>query len=268
MRTGWTVLLASGVLAAFSAGADAASTGDDAARVVVLISADAEWRAVRALLPDARVSPTPFGEWFVRDVESKAGRSPVVFFHGGWGKIAAAGSTQYAIDRWKPARLVNLGTCGGFAGSTRKGDVVLAEKTVVYDIVELMGDSAEAIADYTTTELGAGGKFEDAPKDVRRGTLASADRDLAPVDLEGLRTRYGAIAGDWESGAIAWVARRNNVPVLILRGVSDVVNASGSEAYGNLGAFEEGTRLVMKRLLDDLPFWLSRWDAPGTHPAP
>ena len=268
MRIGWAVLVASGVLAAFSAGADAAGAGGAAPRIVVLISADAEWRAVRALLPDASVLPTPFGEWFVRDVDSKAGRHPVVFFHGGWGKIAAAGSTQYAIDRWKPARLVNLGTCGGFAGSTRKGDVVLAEKTVVYDIVELMGDSAEAIADYTTTELGVGEIAKEAPPDVRRGTLASADRDLAPADPERLRTRYGAIAGDWESGAIAWVARRNDVPVLILRGVSDVVSESGSEAYGNLPAFEEGTRLVMKRLLSDLPFWLSRWDVPGTHPAP
>ena len=267
MRTGWTVLLASGVLAALSAGADGASAGGEAPRIVVLVSADAEWRAVRALWPDASVSPTPFGEWFVRDVDAKAGRSPVVFFHGGWGKIAAAGSTQYAIDRWKPARLVNLGTCGGFAGSTRKGDVVLAEKTVVYDIVELMGDSAEAIADYTT-ELGVGDISGDAPKDVHRGTLASGDRDLAPLDPERLRKKYGAIAGDWESGAIAWVARRNHVPVLILRGVSDVVSESGSEAYGNLPAFEEGTRLVMKRLIGDLPFWLSRWDVPGTHPAP
>jgi adenosylhomocysteine nucleosidase len=82
------------------------------------------------------------------------------------------------------------------------------------------------------------------------------------------RKSYGAIAGDWESGAIAWVAHRNQVPVLILRGVSDVVGPGGSEAYGNLGAFEEGTRLVMKRLLDDLPSWLSRWEATGAKAAP
>jgi hypothetical protein len=52
------------------------------------------------------------------------------------------------------------------------------------------------------------------------------------------------------------------VPVLILRGVSDLVGEGGSETYGNLAAFEEGSRAVMKRLLDELPFWLTRWDAP------
>ena len=69
------------------------------------------------------------------------------------------------------------------------------------------------------------------------------------------------MAGDWESGAIAWTARRNEVPVLILRGVTDLVGEGGGEAYGNLALFEEGSRAVMKRLLDDLPFWLARWDA-------
>ena len=38
-----------------------------------------------------------------------------------------------------------------------------------------------------------------------------------------------------------------------------------SETYGNLAAFEEGSRAVMKRLLDELPFWLTRWD-PATAP--
>ena len=46
--------------------------------------------------------------------------------------------------------------------------------------------------------------------------------------------KYNAVAADWESGAIAWVAKKNNTRVLILRGVSDLVDDSGGEAYGNL----------------------------------
>src|SRR5215475_6950096 len=111
-----------------------AACGHSTPRVAVLISANTEWKVLHETLHDSDQS-SPLGEWFVRSV---AGR-PVLFFHGGWGKIAAAASTQYVIDRWRPALLVNLGTCGGFVGKASVGDVVLAAKTVVYDIVEAMG---------------------------------------------------------------------------------------------------------------------------------
>jgi adenosylhomocysteine nucleosidase len=68
--------------------------------------------------------------------------------------------------------------------------------------------------------------------------------------------KYGAIAADWESGAIAWVAKQNNVRCLILRGVTDLVNAGGGEAYGNISLFHENTKSIMKTLIDQLPIWL------------
>ena len=48
------------------------------------------------------------------------------------------------IGRWCPDLLVNLGTGGGFAGLIVPGEIVLADRTVVYDIVDQMGDPDEA----------------------------------------------------------------------------------------------------------------------------
>ena len=73
-----------------------------------------------------------------------------------------------------------------------------------------------------------------------------------------LADKYGAVAGDWESGAIAYTCARNKQRVVILRGISDLVHAEGGEAYGNMPAFEEGARIVMQRLLHELPGWLER----------
>ncbi len=106
------------------------------------------------------------------------------------------------------------------------------------------------------------------PARVRRGPLVSADRDLRASEVEGLHQRYSAVAGDWESGAVAWVAHRNQVPVVILRGVSDLVGAEGGEAYANLSVFEAGARLVMKRLFDELPAWLDRWQSARARTSP
>jgi hypothetical protein len=62
----------------------------------VLISAGAEWRGFLPHFPDVKVRPTPYGESFQTTFHGW----DIVRMHGGWGKIAAAGSTQYAIDRW------------------------------------------------------------------------------------------------------------------------------------------------------------------------
>jgi adenosylhomocysteine nucleosidase len=222
-------------------------------RIVVLISANSEWRAVKEILAPCEIQSTPLGETF--DLQ------PLTYFHGGWGKISAAATTQYVIDHFQPDLLVNLGTCGGFEGRVRRGTVILVEKTIVYDILEQMSDPDEAIADYTTELDLSWLEKSDQPSavsEMMRGPLVSADRDIVAGDIPMLVEKYGAIAADWESGAIAWVAKRNGVRCLILRGVTDLVSPSGGEAYGNIELFHENTRAIMKLLIEQLPDWLNR----------
>ena len=232
-------------------------------RFVVVISANTEWRVIRESFADADLRSSPFGPWFVVDLEVGGETEPALFFHGGWGKIAAAASTQYAIDRWAPELLVNLGTCGGFEGQIERGTVILVERTVVYDIVEQMGDPEAVIAHYTT-ELDLAWLAEPYPQEVRRTLLVSGDRDLLAEEIPRLKAEFGAVAGDWESGSIAWVAARNDTRCLILRGVTDLVGQSGGEAYeGNVHVFVEGTRKIMRELVRFLPAWLAKATSGG-----
>lgn len=227
-------------------------------KVVVLISANIEWRAIRTIFPAENVKVSPYGEWFIRQMPICGIERPVLFFHGGWGKIAAAASTQYIIDHWSPEVLINLGTCGGFEGEIAKGTIILVERAIVYDIFEQMGDFDEHIAHYTT-EIDLSWLNQDYPQEVKRALLVSGDRDLIVEDIPGLKTRYGAVAGDWESGAIAFVAARNHIRCLILRGVTDLVGAKGGEAYdGNIQVFIDNTTSILRRLVGALPGWIER----------
>jgi adenosylhomocysteine nucleosidase len=219
---------------------------------VVLVSAGGEWDAVLSFYqPTCR--PSPYGNYFVTHL----GEQPAVILHGGWGKIAAAASTQYAIQRWQPQQVINLGTCGGFADLVQHGEILLANRTLVYDIDEKMGDPQQALA-YYTTSIDLSWLPEPYPQPVRLACLVSADRDLDPADIASLHARFGAIAADWESGAIAWVARRNNVRCLILRGVTDLVSPQGGEAYGSIEFFNQAALGVMDSLLEALPGWIER----------
>ncbi len=228
------------------------------ASAIVIVSADREWQEVRALFPITEALPTPYGAWFAAKVPSRLDKGAVIFFQGGWGKIAAAASTQYAIARWQPDLLINLGTCGGLVGAAVPGDVILATRTIVYDILEQMGDPEAALAHYRT-EIDLTWLGESDPYPVRRVPLVSADRDLVAAEVTDLAARHGAVAGDWESGAIAWVAARHGTRCLILRGVTDLVSDTGGDAYdGALQEWSDATGPVMRALVEQLPAWLDR----------
>jgi len=226
-------------------------------KALVIVSANAEWRVVKELYPDLILEQSPFGEFADLTLDIWH----LTFFHGGWGKISAAASAQYALDRFQPDLLVNLGTCGGFADRIKTGTIILVEQALIYDIIEQMGDGAEAIEHYASS-LDLSWLSSKLPYPVSRGLLVSADRDIVAEDIPMLIEKYGAVAADWESGAIAWVAQKNKTRCLILRGVSDLVGGDGGEAYGNLELFHQRTKMVMKQLFDQLPDWLTCIEKP------
>jgi adenosylhomocysteine nucleosidase len=161
-------------------------------RILVLISADAEWARAKEVLKPAHLEQSPCGEYFTHPVSGE----PVLFFHGGWGKIAAAASTY-------------------------------------------------------TTEIDPGW-LDPLPISLRTVTMVSADRDLVPSETAELVRRFEAVAADWESSAIAFVANRRNIRILIIRAVSDLVGAHGGEAIGARALFQNEAAKIMRSLLADL----------------
>ena len=218
--------------------------------IIILISAIAEWDGFKLLFPESEIRQSAFGESAYLTLDTRH----LTLYHSGWGKIASAAMMQYVIDHCTPDLIVNLGTCGGFEGVVNQGDVILVDKTFVYDIVELMGDLD--ISTYYASSLDLSWLAEPYPHPTRRGTIASADSDLPPEKIPFLKSK-GAIAADWESAAFAWVAQKNNAPLLILRGVSDMVSEQGGEAYNNIEIFNQRAKEVMKQLFEQLPDWLN-----------
>ena len=223
-------------------------------KVVVIISAIAEWVAAKETLLPIALQASPYGECF----EANLAGQDFTFFHAGWGKAASAGAMQYVIDHFSPDLTVNLGTCGGFEGEVALEDVILVERTFIYDIVELMGDYGSVPGYYAST-LDLSWLPETHPFPVRHGILASADSDLLPERIPYLKTQ-GAIAADWESAALAWVAQKNGARLLILRAVSDLVSEQGGEAYDNIALFKERTKGIMRTLIEQLPAWMMAVD--------
>ncbi len=217
--------------------------------IVILVCSDSEWKVViETLAPQNPERSKIYGDWFIDENPSNK-KHQVIWFHGGWGKIASAGSTQYAIDTWQPELIINIGTCGGFEGHTDIDEIVLVEETIVYDLIDRIGESGKSIRDYRTT-ISLDWVKNEQIKQLKRAKIATADQDIDPERLNELNSKYGVVVGDWESGAIAWIAKRNKTKLLILRGVSDVVGEKGNPAYKvDETIFKKGVKRIMGKLI-------------------
>lgn len=222
--------------------------------ISIIISANSEWQAALDYLQPEDVKKSPVSDFFFHKLDEKS----LLFFHGGWGKISAATTTQYVIDHWRPELIVNLGTCGGLAGQIKVNETVLVNETVNYDVIERMGD-AQAALEFYSTKLDLSFIAEPYPIPVHVGRLASADQDIDPAIVIPLIEQYKVVAADWESGAIAWVAARNQTRCLILRGVTDVVSPVAGEIYQDEAVeFHIRAGRVMQGLIESLPQWLDK----------
>ena len=74
-------------------------------KIVVLVSAIAEWEGVKPLFPDSEVQHSTFGEFVNLTLDTR----DLTLHHSGWGRISSAATMQYVIDHDAPDLIVNLG---------------------------------------------------------------------------------------------------------------------------------------------------------------
>jgi adenosylhomocysteine nucleosidase len=184
----------------------------------------------------------PFGEYF----EHSIGRNKSIFVQSGDTKTRSAAACQFAIDRWHPDGIVNLGTCGGVANKIKKLDIIMARKTVQYDCIIRFGEAQGLFYKPMITVVDTSWiDISEVSRKLHKGTIASADQDLN-VEWRAILRKEKVLGADWESGAISKVCELNKVRCLILRGVSDVPDRRQASD------FEKNTPIVMESLLQIL----------------
>src|SRR3989304_2708025 len=146
-------------------------------KLAIQICAELEWKCTKSILKigKTRLRSQPFGEYF----EGAIGEHVAVFFESGATKTRASAACQFAIDTWNPDAVLNLGTCGGVADSVKKRDVIVANKTFQYDVLQRFGKPSlkfkrglETDLDTCWVDLGK------CRRKIHIGMIASADQDL------------------------------------------------------------------------------------------
>ena len=170
----------------------------------------------------------------------------------GIGKVNASLATQAVIDRYSPKFILNFGTCGGVNDSVQALNYYVIDKCCQYDfdLSELDDVPVGYIQDYDTVFFN--GLTEGI--NLKKRSLASADKFTChSKDVDTINS-MGCSLCDMEGGAIGQVCTSNSIPLVIVKGITDIFNsgASNEQFYSNLQQVSEGFPSVIRDVINSV----------------
>ena len=172
--------------------------------------------------------------------EGKVNGIDCVLVESGVGKVNAARTTQILIDNVKVDYIFNIGVAGGVDLSLKVGDIVLGEKLVQHDFditafnhvkgyVPGVGDSVSS--DKYLLEVSKK-VFDKENVNYKVGTIASGDIFCTESWMsEKINKKFNALCVEMEGASIAQVCFLSNIPLLVIRSVSDIPNNDNVVTY-------------------------------------
>lgn len=175
----------------------------------------------------------------------------------GVGKVNAARTTQILIDNFEISLIINIGSAGGINEKLKIGDIVIGERLVQHDFdVTAFGREKGYISDtgkffYSNKNLieEFNKKLTTSNEDfnVLLGTIATGDVFITKLSQkEAIKEEFNCDCIEMEGAAIAQVCNLDNIPFIVIRGISDVPNEK------NNIDFETYLDIVSKRIADNL----------------
>jgi len=224
---------------------------------------------------------TNITEYNIGDTVYYSGRlqgKDIVLVSGGVGKVYNAASTAVLITRFNPRAIIFTGIAGGVKEGIKTLDVVIANGLVQHDYGNYVpledGDfynfqwsggpyylrsrypDAILPVDPTLSSLA----YEIAQQVVGRdhayqGLIATGDQFIESSDyVQFLRSKFNTFAVEMEGAAVAAIAARFNVPLVIIRALSDNADEAAALTYTELEqkSSEISEQIVME-LLSRMP---------------
>lgn|GEM_PF-2800249 len=191
---------------------------------------------------------------FLRYQEGRVAGCAAVFAASGIGKVPAAAATQALCDRFQPWGIVLLGTAGSLAPEVRPLDLVVATETLAFDSgpwkpawTATDGELSASLLACCEGDRSAGPQGSE----VHSGRMVSADRPVLEAgERSSLAQRFSALAVDMESAAAAAVSQAMNVPLAVIKAITDRADAAGEADFRlNLDA-------AVRRVHDVVIRWL------------
>jgi futalosine hydrolase len=201
--------------------------------------------------------------------KGKIGSLDVLILNTGIGKVNAAHSATAIIEKYNVSELINMGVGGAYPFSgLEPGDIAIAIKEIYGDAGVITPGGWKSIKETGIPMLQAGKKkyFNEFPLDkylakkslnitlnsspitqVKSGNFVTVSASTGtPKRANELKKRFNAICENMEGAAIAHVCTMYGIPLLEIRGISNVVGMRDKRRWKLPLASENCQNAVLK----------------------
>lgn len=195
-------------------------------------------------------------EYHIGEIEEKK----VVVCRSGIGKVNAALSTALLLEHFNVKHVINTGSAGAIDQNFSVGDIILADKCLYHDVDAVAFGykygQVPGMPEYYKSSEEMLRDFELILKDFQFkyfvGTIATGDSFMTEAaKFHELADKLGVVlAVDMEATAITQVCNQYQIPYIIVRSISDVVNKASNidfDAYIDLAA-RNSTEVIISYL--------------------
>lgn len=168
----------------------------------------------------------------------KIGEAEVVTAICGIGKVFAAICAQTMVIKYNVSAIINTGVAGTLTDKVGVLGTVVATALVQHDMdTTYFGDpkgmiSGINVVEFNTDETLSKKICEHIKGDYIRGIIASGDAFIADEEKKNdIAKTFSAVACEMEGAAIAHVCYVNNIPVCVVRSISDGADGNKTLSY-------------------------------------
>lgn len=170
----------------------------------------------------------------------------IALAQSGIGKVNAAICSQMLVDLYQPRALIFSGVAGGLLPNMRVGDLVAASHLIQFDIdltafgrrhgelpgsdrmIQSDAELVRRVSDSFDTVFANGAETPN----LMIGTVVSGDKFIEDTEtLRWLQREFGALATEMEGAAVGYTCQLNELPFVVIRGLSDTADESAPDDY-------------------------------------
>lgn len=167
----------------------------------------------------------------------------IVLVESGVGKVNAARTTQVLIDNYKIDAIINVGSAGSANQELQIGDIVIGKTLVQHDFditafghpkgyISNVGERIKSDENLIKSMEQTIENLQNKEFKIKIGTIASGDIFCTePKMKEKIRDKFNADAIEMEGAAIAQVCKLDNMPILVIRSISDSPNGNNNITF-------------------------------------